>query len=265
METRDPLTATLPSEVPLPSAPLVRVISQLRFPLIVSIEKKEFIAPFQEAMRKQYPILRPEQSQGLIVGPQGFSAGQTQVVWRFSDLEGKWRVSLAPDFVAVETTAYISRKDFLDRLQFVLEALSEHVGPRVADRFGLRYIDRVTGEAVENIAKYVRPEIIGMLATPISKHVSHSITESVFSLPGGKSHLLVRAGRVPPGVVTDPNAIEPIDKPSWLLDLDVFFAEPRPFEVKQLADEARTFAERIYTFFRWAVTDEFLRLYGGKV
>jgi hypothetical protein len=46
-----PLTGPPPAEVPLTDPPLVRVIAQVRFPLIASVEKREFIAPFQEAFR----------------------------------------------------------------------------------------------------------------------------------------------------------------------------------------------------------------------
>ena len=48
----DPLVAPLPAEVPLNHAPLVRVIAQLRFPEILSVEQRDFVAPFQEAIRQ---------------------------------------------------------------------------------------------------------------------------------------------------------------------------------------------------------------------
>ena len=38
----NPLIDSPPQEVPLKNAPLVRVIAQMRFPPILSIEKKEF-------------------------------------------------------------------------------------------------------------------------------------------------------------------------------------------------------------------------------
>jgi hypothetical protein len=47
--------------------------------------------------------------------------------------------------------------------------------------------------------------------------------------------------------------------------LDMFRAETRTFDPSEVVADARSYAERIYTFFRWAVTDDFLRLYGGKV
>lgn len=37
-----------------------------------------------------------------------------------------------------------------------------------------------------------------------------------------------------------------------------------PFDVGRVIAEAKRYAERIYTIFRWAVTDEFLVRYAGK-
>ncbi|MGD8207441.1 MAG: TIGR04255 family protein, partial [Thiohalocapsa sp.] len=61
-----PLTGPPPAEVPLSDAPLVRVIAQVRFPLVASVEKGDFIAPFQEAIRAEYPVLRPEQNRSVV-------------------------------------------------------------------------------------------------------------------------------------------------------------------------------------------------------
>jgi len=69
--TVDPLVAPLPAEVPLKNAPLERVIAQLRFPEILSVEQRDFVAPFQEAIRSKYPVLRQEQTQGILLGPAG--------------------------------------------------------------------------------------------------------------------------------------------------------------------------------------------------
>jgi uncharacterized protein (TIGR04255 family) len=41
-------------------------------------------------------------------------------------------------------------------------------------------------------------------------------------------------------------------------------SKQRDFDVEELLNEAQRFAERIYTFFRWAVTDEFLQHFGGE-
>jgi len=262
-EIQNPLTAPLPAEVPLADAPLVRVIAQVRFPPILSLEKREFIAPFQEAIRGTYPVLRPEQAQGIMLGPHGVAPGPKQVAWRFSDVGGGWRVSITPDFVAIETTSYTSRGDFLTRLRFVLDAFAEHVEPALAQRLGVRYIDRVTGDALVDIGELVRQELLGIVATPLSEHARHSLTETVFTVPDSKEQLLARWGLVPAGGTVDPNAIEPIGEPSWVLDIDMFSSQEHPFVPEEIVTTARRYTERLYTVFRWAVTDDFLRRYGG--
>ena len=74
----DPLTETRPPEVPLTRAPLIRVLTQVRFPVVASVEKQEFIGPFQEAIRKEYGVLRREQSVGFSLGAAGATpAGQS--------------------------------------------------------------------------------------------------------------------------------------------------------------------------------------------
>jgi uncharacterized protein (TIGR04255 family) len=73
-----------------------------------------------------------------------------------------------------------------------------------------------------------------------------------------------RWGLLPPGGTVDPGAVEAIPEASWLLDIDVFQTKTRPLHVDDIVEQARGFAERIYSIFRWAVTDEFLRRYGGE-
>lgn len=258
----DPLVAAPPAEVPLTDAPLVRVIAQLRFPEVLSIEQREFVAPFQEAIRSRYPVLRQEQAQGILVGPGGIATAKQQVAWRFSDQEGRWRVSLAPNFIALETTKYTNRKEFFERLRGVTEALGEHVEPAQIDRIGIRYIDRITGDAVEEISRLVRAEVRGIVGTSSASHVLHALSESLFDL--GDARVLARWGCLPPGATFDPSAFEPVSEKSWILDLDMFSAQPTPFDVDDVVAASRQFAERIYTIFRWAVTNDFLVRYGGK-
>jgi uncharacterized protein (TIGR04255 family) len=262
MSAEDPLVAPLPAEVPLKDAPLVRVIAQLRFPEILAVEQRDFVAPFQEAIRSAYPVLRQEQTQGIMFGPAGVTPVKPQIAWRFSETAGHWRVSLTPTFLALETTKYVSRSDFLARLRAVTEALAQHVEPGQLDRLGVRYIDRITGSAVDELASLVRTEVRGIAGTVAATHVVHALSESVFEVADAR--VLARWGRLPAGATVDPAAIEPAQDKSWILDLDMFSAAPMPFDVDRVVVEAQRYAERVYTIFRWAVTDEFLKRYGGK-
>lgn len=257
----DPLVAPAPREVPLRNAPLVRVIAQVRFPEILAVEQRDFVAPFQEALRAAYPVLRQEQMQSLVMSPIGMTPGKPQIAWRFADVSGQWGVSLTSNFLALETTKYTSRSDFFVRLRAVLAALEEHLEPKLIDRLGVRYIDRITGTDVADIAKLVRPEVRGISGTAAATHAAHALSESLFKLPDAQ--VVARWGRLPAGATVDPAALEPASEESWILDLDMFSATAVPFVVDDVVSNAQRYAERIYTIFRWAVTDEFLQRFGG--
>jgi uncharacterized protein (TIGR04255 family) len=259
----NPLVGPPPAEVPLSAPPLVRVIAQARFPLIASIEMQGFVAPFQEAIRAAYPVLRPERTRITVPGAEGT---RDATMWRFHDPATDWCVTLAPDFVALETGRYSSREDFMDRLRTALQALEAHVNPRVIDRLGVRYIDRVEGSNMSDLPELVRPEVAGMLRSAFAEHIHHALSEQMFILPEGGGVVTARWGLLPARTTVDAAALEPIEQPSWLLDFDayqVFHGSPRTFDVDGVVQQARGFAERIYSLFRWAVTDEFLRRYGG--
>ena len=70
-------------------------------------------------------------------------------------------------------------------------------------------------------------------------------------------------GRPPARSTVDPAAVDPVDEPSWILDIDAFLEETSAFDVEMIGSRTRALAERIYSFFRWVVTDEFHRRYGG--
>jgi uncharacterized protein (TIGR04255 family) len=259
----NPLIANPPEEVPLKAAPLIFVIAQVRFPPILSIEDSSFVAPFQEAIREQYPILQLDKIDGLIFGAEGLTPTK-KMIWRFVDSEANWRVSLTSNSISLDTVAYLSRKDFIARLENVLKAIELHIKPQLVERFGLRYVDRIVNQDIKDISKLVRPEIAGILATEIGGNIHQTINESLFYLPERKEQIMARWGLIPAHATIDP-VVEPIEEPSWILDLDMSLSEQRTFNVEELLSETQQFSERIYTFFRWAVTDEFLQRFGGKI
>ena len=147
----------------------------------------------------------------------------------------------------------------------VLEALAKHIDPAVIDRLGVRYIDRIVDDELRELTQLVRPEVCGVLGSSLRAHARHSISESVFDLPDNRGHVMARWGLLPANSTVDPGAIEPIDRPSWLLDVDAFQQVTRTLDPDAVVDQARGFAERIYSIFRWVVTDAFLRRFGGAI
>src|SRR4051812_9018248 len=113
----DPLFGADPAEIPLPAAPLVTVLGQVRFPEIVSIHHKPFIAGFQELVRTDYPVLRDEVLKAVAFNEHiGTVATSDEVIWRFIDETASWRLTLTSTFLTLETRKYVSRADFIERL-----------------------------------------------------------------------------------------------------------------------------------------------------
>jgi uncharacterized protein (TIGR04255 family) len=258
----NPLSDPIPVEVPLPNAPLERVVAQVRFSPILKIEQRDYITAFQDGIREQYPSLEHDRTQLLALGPEGMVPKEASTRWRFIDVSGEWTVSLAPDFVAIETTRYTSRADFFARFAEVIEHVHAHFRPGLVERIGVRYIDRIEDDGLAAIASLVRPELAGVLQTPLRSAAVHALSEHIFEVD--RARLLARWGILRANCTVDPAAIEPIEESSWLLDLDMFRVRKQPFDPAAIVAEARGYAERIYCFFRWAVTPAFLARYGGS-
>lgn len=254
-------------EVPLTRAPLVNVIAQVRFPAVMKIDGDSgVVGTFQELIRKDYPILRPERQLGVLIGPGGVQPQDAGMVWRF---EGKdpdsWQVTLAPTFVSLSARRYTRRSDFLSRLTVILHALEGWLSPNVCDRIGVRYVDRITGDQLSRLNRLVRAEVLGVAGDEAAlgdAKVVHALSDTLFQL-GDSSQLRGRWGTLPSGATYDPG-IEPAREPSWVLDLDHYSSESEDFDLAAISGKVATFCDRIYTFFRWAVTEDFLDEFGAE-
>jgi uncharacterized protein (TIGR04255 family) len=163
--------------------------------------------------------------------------------------------------VSLETTAYTTRDEFVARLLAVFQALDTLASPGpvvVADRLGVRYINRLTGDdAGPGLRRLVREEVFGPLTIqmPSGSEFLASLSQAHFKLDGPQ--MQARWGRLPPGAIFLPG-IDPFESTSWFLDIDVFFEGQQVFSPGPTADAARHAASHAYRFFRWAMSDEFI-------
>ena len=257
-----PFSGPPPKEVPLKAAPLVRVLAQIKFPTILAVAEPTAVAPFQERIRSAYPHADKETAQRLDVNlqtPQAVKV-ETESIWRFQDRDKQWRASLSPTFLALETTRYTSRDDFLGRMKVLTEALEQTLNPRVTTRVGLRYIDRIEGDAVSHIRDLIRPEVLGSYAL-FAPAVRHILANADFDTEEGAS-ITTRWGMLPPNGTIDPNVLEPAKDQNWILDLDMYTDVQGDFTAAALGPQLERFAERIYAVFRFMVTEKFLDHYG---
>lgn len=265
-----PLTGEGPAEVPLPYAPLVRVIAQVRFPPILSINTAEKVANFQESLRSDYPHLEKDHIRSIEFGPASEPNISDAIIWRFADRSDslRWRVSLGLDFVALETSNYDSRTDFHRRFLEVLSDVETCFNPAETQRIGLRYIDRINGNGVSKVSDLIQPGVLGILHPDegpqdlLRRATVNSMTQAQFEAEEGT--IQGRWGKMPANTTFDPDALQPISEASWVLDLDMYSTNSLPFKSKDLVETTMAFSARIYSVFRLMVTDEFIRFYGTR-
>lgn len=261
-----PLSGPPPEEVPLKNAPLVKVIVQVAFPEILKIREGKNLSEFQELIREEYPFFERKDidSQAIELASDGAKVRtEKSVIWRFFDPSQNWTVSLAPNFLALETIEYSSRADILKRLTTLVSAVEGVYNPRIVVRLGMRYIDQLKDGAYEDLAKYVRREIIGVFGLTEMDRLQHGITEASFTADEG--NLLMRCAHLAPQTTFDPGMVKPIPEQSWILDLDLSDTTHKPFNSSEIVENVKSFSERLYASFRWLVTDDFMKHYGGEI
>lgn len=259
-----PFFGQAPSEVPLKNAPLARVLCQLNFEDILSVADRSFIAPFQERIRSTYRSLRPEQISVVTVGPTGQSVRQ-ETIWRFYDAEEVWRVSLATNFVSLETRIYTSRQDFVRRIGEIAIAADECFRIGGFDRVGVRYVNLIHGEHLQHIRDMVDPAFLGVYAKKDDiGAIQHQFSEMLANVAEGQ--MSARWGMLPANATYDINILAPITEPSWFLDVDVFAAHEhgaKQVPGNKISDMTYALATRGYAVFKWATNENFAKVYGG--
>ncbi|WP_306149230.1 MULTISPECIES: TIGR04255 family protein [unclassified Roseibium] len=255
-----PLAGDPPKEIPLKNAPLARVLCQVQFNDVLSISDERFIAAFQEEIRQIYPVLRKEEVEVVSLAGSRPEV-KKETLWRFYDENTIWRVSLTHDFVSIETLNYSSRNDFVDRIGKVVNSAQKTIGIDPIKRIGVRYIDRILTVEPRRLQKILNQHVVGILASEFSENIDRSMTEFFAKVSNGE--LIARWGFVPANSVYE-QLLSPLDKKSWVLDIDVY-TTPELYNGKIHSQDAvtvsRELAERAYAFFRWAVTDDFLNEY----
>jgi uncharacterized protein (TIGR04255 family) len=254
-----------PAERPLARAPLERVIAQVKFPTILKIEERAAVSNFQEKIRREYPVLHELHNQTVRIemglsGP--ITTPITNLVWQFADAAGDWKVSLARDAMTIETTVYCSRGDLMSRWVNLLRAVEDEFQPELVERIGLRFIDRIVGNEFPVFPTLMNVDLVNKATAMFRDRIKHSLSETLLEVEEG--NLLLRWGVMAPNMSPDPSAIGLLAQESFLLDIDVWSLGQTAFRVAFLSKAFQKLAERAYSVFRFAVTEEFLRTYEAK-
>lgn len=269
-ERMNPFVSTPPPDVPLGRAPLEVVIAGVRFPDVLSLAGagSDVVARLQTELSTSFPTVRTEHLQ-LTYGEDA-NPMIIHPVWRFHNDDDTVRLSVAKHGFTLETKRYRGRDPFVESFSELFDTLQRvlDVPMKSIDQISMRYVNRIAAPELERVPDFVNPKLLGMSEFVVDDggQGGNSIGTTQFALPGTESRMSVfRYGRVRGGQSVDPSTVAIIDSPSWMLDIDIARISPMILarSTTVMRDELNVLAERAYTIFRWAVTDEFLSHYGG--
>ncbi|MFD6620266.1 TIGR04255 family protein, partial [Streptomyces albidoflavus] len=189
---RGPLFERIVTEdVPLPRAPLARVIGQLRFPTLSAFADTAADA-FVSAVSQSYPFLEQglEQSLTFNVGQQSVQQVQTASgrIWRLRSEDGQSVVALANGALTLETAAYPGRGAFCDQLVDLADALQGAVRVPAYQRIAVRYTNRLAGpDTLGALTDLIHPEFLGLVGVPKADRLrlAYSMSQSLLVLDDG--------------------------------------------------------------------------------
>ena len=261
-------------DVRLTDAPLALVLAQIRFPGAMSslqFTSDTVIAGLAGPLAGiGYPLLEEGHQFMLQITPDGVTQQPSGKLWKFRSGDQCWQVTLTPEFVTLDTSAYTDREEFITRLRRVVEVLGAAVQPPGVTRVGFRYVNQVKGLSTTELHSIVRDELLGGLAVPEGDaHLVGGVSEATFSFDPTEAAgavtdgLQARWGKVPPGTVMD-LSMQPTSEATWVLDIDSFRQLNLAFDGDRVIEQVRELSVRAYRFFRWATTPDFLTRFGGQ-
>ncbi|MBW0019099.1 MAG: TIGR04255 family protein [Mycobacterium sp.] len=258
------------TNIPLVRAPLVRTIAQVRFPHLTRFSTNEDAVgkKVADALADQYPLMEIGQEVTMTITADGVSEDRsTTRLFRLLSGDRHWQITFCGSFLSIDTTQYVRRRDFAQRLVDAWKALNGHVAVPYISRLGVRYVNQLTQpDLLGRLPELLRPEVLGISKSQHEEEAEllSAVTEARYRLPGEAS-FMARWGMLPAGTTLD-SSVPTYDYPTWMLDTDSFreFA-PGTQQGGDLYEDVRDLALRGYQFFRWAVTEEFLIAFGGEV
>lgn len=219
------------------------------------------------SLADQYPFMNVGHEVAVTINPDGgVSENRSPTrLWRLANGDGAWQVTFCGTFLSIDTSQYVRRSEFAQRLADAWSALNKHVSVPYVERLGVRYINQVTErELLDRLSDLLRPEVLGIAMDQDENAVlASALTEARYDFPD-RASFLARWGLLPAGTSIE-NTKPAFDYPTWILDMDSFceFGAGAK-DGSDVYEDVRELALRAYQFFRWAVTEEFLSSFGGK-
>lgn len=253
-----PFTGELIEEIPLASAPLLRVLCQVRWPNVTRLDG-DFDAVAQQMgslLADDFPLSQEHQELEFKISPQGVEQQTGDKVYQWSSADEAWSLSFSRNFLTLQSDKYTSRTDFFSRFLSCLEVLEKVVKIPLVDRIGFRYVNRISEPLdMELLPELVTSDVSGVKSHEDGVTLVHTVSETLYEVVD--LQLMVRAARLPAGGRLDPT-LAPVPEESWNLDLDASFNRRMPFSAIEVRDTGLRLSSLAYAYFRSVIQDKFV-------
>lgn len=235
-------------EIKLNNPPLKEVICQVRFPLILKIQR-ELPESFQEQVREYFPNVKLESGifvelPGLEPEPKGARIQPT--IYRFNDLSNTTSISIAPDFYALSTTSYTTWHDFQEKLFILKKAFNETYQQEYVNRIGLRFINSFNFKnthtaSLKELLALFQPSLVASIQTDCWQQPA-LLHQQIHLIANDDEKLTLQI------IFRTEN-----EQPEIVLDLDYFSEQTRTRP--DIPILLTRFHDALYDAFRWCVTE----------
>lgn len=253
-----PLDLPEPSIGDLEDAPLQLVVCQIRHErnmAIVDVKKALAI----QAQLGDYDLLdEGQQSQIDLVSTEGGGVAPSSSVtehrgWRLRSSDRTWTAALLPDYFALECSGYTTWPAFFSRLESLVNATTQHLGPAGLFRLGLRYIERIDLNEISEPQQwrgYINDHLLGPL---LDQTMSASITavQQIVQFAGTKGYQVALRHGVELDDTDDTRC-------PYVLDTDCWWRGSRSFDVAEVLADASSLHRLALQIFELAVTPKLL-------
>lgn len=263
-----PFTGDDQTRIRLQSAPLEMVLCQIRWPELSYLQESRLqpLARDFGARLVDYPLYGETPELGFMVGPSGVEQKELGTVYRWSSVDQTKHVNLGRTFLSVFSRDYQGWDGFVEELEAVLSCLQASIDPKIIERVGVRYLNRISDQDVmERIEDLVKPQVLGYQGLSLPNATGVRLVQAVNQVEYEVDHatLQVRSGVVPAGQTVD-SSVAPVDGPSWILDLDATSPVNAAFDTADAVARAGRMSDVAYDFFKYAISNGFVDHFGRR-
>lgn len=252
--------------------PVFYTIAQVKFNPVLDMQ--DFIGSIQKQWRSAYPDFSQDTVNEIQVhlsapgrAPEVKTISSPR--WSFKNIDKTSCYSVGTNFLTFQTTAYQDSAHFIAALVKGLSDVHAIVKLAYIESLGMRMLDAIVGKNVEDLASYLKPNILG-LAGQLDGECKQAISQLVMDTGDGQlltAKLILLKGRVglPQELVPLPlklsDRVLAIDGFHVILDNDCSQTKRVPIDVSDVTKRFRVVKAQLSKAFLETVSEHALRVW----